>query len=142
MAWRTRQWGLFIGLVALDQCSKAWANQQGWVVLNPGVSFSLLAEIPTFWLTLFLIILAGLAARWWFQTWPQLPLASVFFWAGATSNLFDRLLFGGVRDWLPLPLLLASKNNLADWFITVGVLLLLVNLVHKSSKNRGTIKAK
>ncbi len=37
------------------------------------------------------------------------------------SNIVDRLVLGGVRDFLPLPFV-DMKNNLADWFI-VGSLL-------------------
>jgi len=44
------------------------------------------------------------------------------------SNFFDRLLMGGVRDWLPI---WSLKNNLADWSI-FGSLLLIIILTIKN----------
>jgi lipoprotein signal peptidase len=43
----------------------------------------------------------------------------MLFLAGATSNLIDRFVFGGVRDWLSWPVFNFS-NNLADIWITLG----------------------
>lgn len=36
------------------------------------------------------------------------------------SNLLDRLVYGGVRDWLTVPVL-GLKNNLADWAIVGAI---------------------
>lgn len=133
MAWQRWQWFLFFGLITVDQLTKWWASQQGLVSHNSGVSFGLFHQLPGFLLTALLVVVAAVAAWWWHQTWPEAKLASTFFWAGAVGNLVDRVLVGAVRDFLPLPLT-TTQNNLADWYITVGLVLLVWQLV-RSSRN-------
>jgi lipoprotein signal peptidase len=55
---------------------------------------------------------------------------------GIWANVFDRVLLGGVRDWLPIPfteLLLGVSlyNNLADWFLFIGCLIWIYLLFFK-----------
>lgn len=138
MVWKKQNWWMFCGLVLLDQVSKAWASRQNTVVFNPGISFGIFAELPSFILTGVILGLAVAAGWWWYKNWSDFHLATTLFWSGAVSNLFDRVIWGAVRDWLPLPLplQLASKNNLADWFITFGVVLLVYQLVRTSEQNK------
>lgn len=110
-------------LICIDQVTKAWAQTQGWVNLNPGVSFGLLFRISPVILTALLVLFVFVGMTVW-KRW-QLPLgAGAFFWAGAISNIVDRVLVAGVRDWLPIPLT-GISNNIADWWIAVGVGVLL-----------------
>lgn len=115
---------LFFLLIVLDQASKFYFFKQGNVQLNVGISFGLgeSASQPflLFFLTAFLFLLLILliwqkAWHWWW----------ILFFAGAASNLIDRLIFGGVRDILPIPGT-NLNNNLADYLIISAALMPLV----------------
>lgn len=43
----------------------------------------------------------------------------VLVFSGALGNLFDRIMFGGVRDWIPL--FSFSMINIADVAIAIGI---------------------
>jgi len=120
-----RHWIFFILLLITDQTTKLVAHLQGLVVLNPGVSFGLLFQVPHQVLTslLFGILLLGMYL--WLRYLPRQKWAAVFFFAGGVSNVVDRFLVGAVRDWLEVPIL-GNKNNVADWFIFIGVGLVLI----------------
>lgn len=93
-------------------------------VRNTGVAFSLFSGAGT---VVFVIIFAALAvllgylARRPERPWLWLPTGLLI--GGAIGNLIDRLVHGGVTDFIKLPLWPAF--NLADASITVGVLALL-----------------
>lgn len=57
---------------------------------------------------------------------PKIFLALSLIFAGAFSNLIDRLRFGGVIDFLNLAYLPAF--NLADLYISIGAMLLFLSL--------------
>lgn len=111
------------GLLA-DQLSKWWASTRpGWLSLNYGVAFGW-GESLGGWTVVGVTIVV--------IVWLLLQPERRWFWqlllAGAVSNLIDRVWWGGVRDWLPVPWLsrlpwlgLGLKNNLADWLIVIGV---------------------
>ena len=121
-------------VAALDLITKAWASAaliDGPVELpgpvdlqlgyNRGVAFGLLDSAPP---ALVMGLVAGVTAALglaaWRGTLPRLPAALIL--GGATANLVDRLHGGSVVDllhtgWWP-------TFNLADTFITVGVILL------------------
>lgn len=108
-------------LVLLDQLSKLWASAQGFVVMNRGVSFAWLSAVSSEWLLIGLMLF-GLGAIWSLrQQLVRQPLAAGLVIAGITSNLFDRMWFGGVRDWLPIPLF-DLRNNLADYALISGLI--------------------
>ncbi|MBP9820253.1 signal peptidase II, partial [Candidatus Woesebacteria bacterium] len=105
---------------------------QGLVVINRGVALGLAGEyihIKT------LMIVAGLILAWMCgrAIWQRLPVATGLFWGGAAANLIDRYWFAGVRDWIPVPML-ALKNNLADWSIGVGLVIILTVLLKRSPR--------
>jgi signal peptidase II len=125
-----RKWLIPLGITLLvDQATKYWAVQNGWVIWNEGVSFGLLGNK---WLSLavmmlgLLVLARFLVLKSWFQKYP---ISTGLLLGGAVSNFLDRLLFGAVRDWLPLPLLsLSLKNNLADWAVCLSLLILAYRL--------------
>lgn len=111
--------------LGLDQVTKIWWGRGA--VLNSGVALSWLDGAAPFGLTIFLTIFTlGLAILLWpkARLRPQLTIAHTLLLAGATSNLLDRWFLGGVRDIWLLPIG-GIRNNLADWLIVGGVLLLL-----------------
>ena len=97
---------------------------------NTGVAFSMGNQLPTpVLLTVTGLITAAVGVYAWrtapASTWPTIVgLAAIF--AGAAANVIDRTLDGKVTDylhtgWFP-------TFNLADTFLTCGVILLLISL--------------
>ena len=101
------------------------------VVINTGVSFGWRPAGEWLFLALAFVLGAGVALSW--RYWSRAPIATGFFLGGITANLTDRFVFGGVRDWLPIPLT-GLYNNLADWGITIAVLLVLYELYRTQKK--------
>lgn len=115
---------IILSTIVIDQATKFLAGSFGMVTLNPGISFGWLSVFPSWALTLALMVL--LLAVWWMtrSDWSTHPIAMGLFIGGAISNLLDRVIWSGVRDWLPVPLT-AIHNNLADYAIAIGLLLLI-----------------
>ncbi|MBE0577843.1 signal peptidase II [Devosia sp.] len=128
-------------LVAIDLGTKFWALETmkgfwGAIPLfpgvslrlfsNPGISFGLFAGSP--WpVTLVTAAMTAALAVWFAcSKSDREPLAIGCIMAGAASNLIDRLLNGAVTDFLSFGSLDAPlfTNNLADIWITLGVILL------------------
>jgi len=127
------RWQWMVAIVALsvfflDQFSKYVAQASGLpVVINTGISFGWRPAGE--WLTIGLLVVASLFATTTYRYWRRAPLAAGLFLGGTCANIFDRLVFGGVRDWLPVPLL-GLYNNVADWGIAIAVLLLMSVVMH------------
>ena len=115
---------VLIATVIVDQATKIWASSRGLVVLNTGISFGVGNFSQNMVIVCLICLTVAAAVSWWrwASSSPRHVLAAGLFFAGALSNILDRLLYGAVRDWLPL---LIVKNNLADWAIFLGILLLL-----------------
>ena len=75
-------------------------------------------------LIIVILILFGLACLKKAQIFKAVALSLII--AGASSNLFDRLKYGFVIDYLDLKYF--TVFNLADIMITVGVILLLLSI--------------
>lgn len=126
---RLASWSCWWLVVVIDQLSKLVVSQVQPSVLthNPGISFGWLPG-NTGAIVFSTVLIGGIV--WWWQSvqdrspsgWPNLGIQLLL--GGAISNLLDRIIWGGVRDWLPIPFT-ALSNNLADWAIAVGVVLLL-----------------
>lgn len=119
--YRVTVFSAFLVALLSDQLSKHFASNAGFVEINSGISFGLFSGIS---LTLILILLFVAFFQWTCSGLQKThPVLTGFFLGGAMSNIVDRLVLGGVRDFLPLPFV-PVVNNLADWYI-VGSLLLL-----------------
>jgi signal peptidase II len=98
-------------------------------VTNSGIAFGLFASA-----TSIVILLTGLAVAWMLYFFarsgsrhPVLPVALGLVIGGSVSNLLDRVRLGHVTDFLDFRYWPAF--NLADTFIVVGVVALLLALV-------------
>ncbi|MGA8752223.1 signal peptidase II [Candidatus Deferrimicrobium sp.] len=139
-------------LGAVDQATKVWAMRAlplfelreivpgffGLVhVRNTGVAFSLLSSLDHRWVHPFLILAtvlamgAVLAYIAYLPCWGAAPVGLGLILGGAIGNLIDRARLGYVVDFLDLywrghhwP-----TFNVADVGITVGVALLLIDMV-------------
>lgn len=101
----------------LDLLSKHVSLVRGYGVINTGISFGLFADVP--WqvvIAFFLFVLI----RIWGNSKGKNRWVVTLVLAGSMGNFFSRLLWGGIVDWLPLPF--GGKNNLADWYIALGLL--------------------
>ena len=127
-------------LIAADQISKLWALRSLdpvpdpflpglylTLVHNTGVAFGLLKGNP-FWLGVFslvvgffLLVYLARARLGWLNS-----LAFSLITAGALGNAIDRLGRGWVVDFLDIGPGLWPVFNLADSFVVVGVILLLL----------------
>lgn len=129
------QLGLFCGLIAIDQYTKT--HLASTYTLNQGVSFGIGAALPPLVLggLLGVILLLGVkvVSISLVQTWSRYAYLVILFLAGACSNLLDRVWWGGVKDWLPIPLT-GLYNNLADWYITIAVVWYLVRVILEKNK--------
>ncbi len=121
----------FLLTIAVDQATKMNA---ALVTLNTGISFGLFpSSLLTFLLSGVLLLIAYQFGKLFFQVSPV--LTGIFF-GGSTSNLIDRALYGGVRDFLPIPFF-SIHNNLADWAIILSLLWLFWQLHHSNFKKEG-----
>lgn len=126
---------IFLLIIILDQSSKYFASYFGFnTTLNTGISLNLLSSLSASLLGLLSIIFIVFVFSLFKKDWLKYPIASVLFFGGAVSNIIDRIIFGGVRDWLGIPFT-SIDNNLADWFIFVGLGMFLVFQVKDLVRN-------
>ena len=116
---------LFLVILIADQLAKRWAINHAIGQINPvfalGLDFPHTNWIHLFSLAIAIILTFGLSTPVWVRA---------LIVAGGISNLLDRLLYGGVYDWLSMPII-GGYNNLADWYIVMGVGWWLITLVLK-----------
>jgi signal peptidase II len=143
---------LTLGTVVLDRATKAWFETQtdlGWrhevvrhfIYLvhsrNPGIAFSLFADSHSPWLRILptsgsLVVICALA---WLLVAGQGGVVAgaglALLLGGATGNVTDRILHGGVTDFFEV--WIGSYRwpafNVADSAITIGAILLILDLI-------------
>ncbi|MBO9589337.1 signal peptidase II [Devosia sp.] len=101
------------------------------LVWNTGISYGLLDGLPVWTLgAIMLVAIIGLSVWWWRTDAPLVRLGLAFAIGGALSNALDRLIFGAVADFFHFHWGSWSFYifNIADMAITLGVILLLVDL--------------
>jgi signal peptidase II len=103
-----------------------WGSFQGW-----GGVFTVVTM-----LALPLIVWMYVSARP-FRAVKAVALGMVL--AGAIGNLFDRLFFGHVRDFIDFYIIGWPVFNLADVFICVGVAVFAVVLLRCGNEDRGKV---
>ncbi len=121
-------WLLIFFLIFLDQLSKGLVCHylpQCWS-LNRGISFGWFSGSFFWWLSLGLLLILLMIYK------KEKSLALSLILAGGWANFLDRIIRGGVVDWLRLPFFPWSFN-LADFLISLGVICLIVSL--KKSTN-------
>jgi signal peptidase II len=151
--WRGRWLWLTLAIVAADRAVKYVVERytsEGFrrdlvpniVALvhnvNFGIAFGLFSESAPRWISLLLIgssaaviilLVWLLIAGWAGDAWCQAGLALIA--GGAAGNLLDRLLHGGVTDFLELHArsFVWPAFNLADAAITLGAFLVILDLL-------------
>lgn len=110
----------------IDQLTKLGAQKLDLVVINPGVSFGLAGQHNTL-----LIVLSVIFILFIFKIKSEIPKFA--FWliiGGSISNLIDRFLYDGVRDWIYFDKI-GMSNNLADFAIFISVIIFLFCILKK-----------
>lgn len=108
-------------------------------IRNPGVAFGLFADGPSEYKTYLFIgfsLIAIIAILIFFHQTPQenkmVRVALILIFSGAIGNLIDRILYHEVIDFLDF--FYGDYHwpafNVADSCITIGVLLMFVDLIH------------
>ncbi|MFQ5345250.1 MAG: signal peptidase II [Mariprofundus sp.] len=153
-----QQIGLFSLLLAADQLSKWWIQQadfHAFAVLdgffniirayNPGVAFSMFAELPDS-LRMWLLpgVTSGIAIAVLFWWWQERRRAGITSWllililTGAVGNIWDRIQLGYVVDFIDWYVRIGGREyhwpafNIADACISVAVVLLLITSFRKN----------
>ncbi|WP_052726374.1 signal peptidase II [Devosia epidermidihirudinis] len=109
------------------------------LVWNTGISYGLLDGLPAWALGVVMIIAIIALAIWWVRADSALiRLGLAFCIGGALSNALDRLLYGAVADFFHFHWGAWSFYifNLADIAITVGVILLIADLLGLGRSNK------
>lgn len=156
---RLRLLWLTLIVVVVDRATKAWFETQtheGWrheVVRNAfylvhsrntGIAFSLFADSNVPWLRLYLVagsliviaILAYFLVAGEGGALTSIGLALLL--GGATGNVTDRIINGGVTDFLEVWIgnYRWPAFNVADSAITIGAVLLILDVLYFSVKRR------
>lgn len=105
--------------------------------LNTGVAFGMFADstlLFVFISSIATVVFVYLMCSKKFLTSQYEKICLGVIMAGTFSNLLDRLMFGGVRDFIYLKFINFPIFNIADMCITIGVVLLCVYLIFKKPK--------
>lgn len=143
-------WSLSLGILAfgLDRGHKYFQIEiQGWrggeiirvtdffdyvLVWNTGISYGLLNSLPVAALSVIMVVAIVALAIWWFKATTLLLQAGLALAiGGALSNVLDRLIYGAVADFFHFHIGGNSFYifNIADAAITLGVILLLLDML-------------
>jgi signal peptidase II len=118
---------VFIGFFRTD----SWEVLNGWFSLgfykNYGIAFGILLPQPIIipFSLIILVLIVWLIVKTLRKKDFILSLSLIFILAGAVSNLWDRIIYGFVIDYINFIGL--NVFNLADCLIFIGVLLLLLS---------------
>jgi signal peptidase II len=154
---------LAVAVVVADQAIKAWIlagldlpqlvslKVLGpfylTMVWNPGVSFGFLQaqhDLVRWALAAFSIIVAAMLALWVRRTErPLFAVAVGLVMGGAVGNVVDRIRFGAVVDFVDVSrAYFPWVFNVADSAITIGICLLLLDMLRQDGRERAARTAK
>lgn len=149
-------------IVAVDQAVKGWilsglnlpllvSRQLAGplyltMVWNPGVSFGFLQaqhDLVRWLLAAFSIVVAILLAAWVRKSErPLFAVAVGMVMGGAVGNVIDRIRFGAVADFIDVSrLYFPWVFNVADSAISIGICLLLLDMLIQDNRERGSKSA-
>lgn len=120
-----------MSLIIVDQLVKYFVRP---AFFNDRFAFSLPVPTPLMYLIYFAVL--GMIAVYILKNYRQFTkriwLAWILILAGAISNIGERIIFGHVRDFIYVSLFYwTGIYNLADGYILVGIILLLLTSMDK-----------
>jgi signal peptidase II len=107
------------------------------LVFNPGISYGLLNSLPLWAIAILVAVALCALVVWWWRATSRLVRAGLAICiGGAASNALDRAIYGQVADFFHFHIGDWSFYifNIADAAITLGVGLLLLDLLGIGSK--------
>ena len=111
------------------------------LVWNTGISYGLLEGLPVWALGAIMLVAIVALSVWWVRADSAVVrLGLAFCVGGALSNALDRLIYGAVADFFHLHWGTWSFYifNIADVAITVGVILLIVDMLGLGRPRKST----
>lgn len=120
---------LFVVLIFFDQILKYLSNNS---ICNPNITWSL-PIAPAIFYFVWTIIIAGLIYIFLKTKTYSQKIFLLLIFSGAVSNMIDRIRLGCVVDYIDLKFW--PVFNLADVYITVGVILILALLLKSQGQN-------
>lgn len=120
-----RRYLILAGLLASDQLLKFVIMKYTTlpIYINSGISFSLLPFLPWTLIVMGVLITSSIFLSHFSSTGLILVLG------GGISNLLDRFQYRGVVDYLDLKIL--PVFNLADIMITIGMIVIIWEILHR-----------
>ncbi len=121
-------------LILIDQLSKLAVSKLGWsIFFNNQFAFSLPVPQVVMYLIYFLVLvgISVYVSKTWKNFSSQQRMAWTFVYAGGLSNVVERIFLGFVRDFIPIA---GGVLNFADFFILLGLVLLLASTRTKNSE--------
>lgn len=131
-------------LLALDLVTKAWSEAVNihqseyflgivrlWYTPNPGIAFGIFGDNPMAmeimsYVTVVLAVLIAVMFFTLFRKNAPVRICLAVVEAGALGNIIDRFCLGYVRDFVDVDPLGFGICNIADFFITGGIVAVLV----------------
>ena len=106
------------------------------LILNNGAAFGLLKNNNPLFVSVSVFVIAFIVAYVWShgKKYGTLPLALGLILGGALGNLFDRVRFGHVIDFLDCRIW--PVFNIADSSITIGIIILVYNMLTRKKTLR------
>jgi len=126
----TKLFFLFLILVSADQIIKSISS---FFVCNKNIAWSLPIAPTIFYLAWIIIISVLIYIFLKTKTYSQKIFLLLIF-SGAVSNMIDRVRFGCVVDYIDLKFW--PVFNLADVYITIGIILLLFVIASGAKQSR------
>lgn len=114
-------WLWIVLVLVSDRVSKFWVMNYGWWQLNKGGVFGV---VPGNWWLVLVPILIGVLIFELRKASGQNKLILAVMITAGFSNLIDRMLFGGVVDFIVYPVF-GFVGNVADIWLTLGVIILI-----------------
>ena len=128
-------WLSFFALIVIDQLSKHFVTRR---FLNYNFAFSLPVPVSLMYV-IYAAVIAGMI-YYVLKNHRQFSFLTKFAWtlifAGAISNIGERILLGYVRDFIYISLYKwTGVYNAADGYIILGIVLLLIKSASVNDKN-------
>ena len=142
--WKMFLWALLF--IAIDRITKSIFFKEEFCavifcvkpVMNTGGIFGILAgaTLPLIITAAVIIILSFfMLTAHEFKVSRTMQFSLVLIVAGTVSNMFDRVFYGYVMDWLRIPILAnPSSFNFADIVTTFGVIILISKMFYSEKK--------